>query len=139
MRMSGKRVTPKLFRCVVSCLLPLIATALCAAQTLPPAGNASRDINHAGQAAGGAAAASQSVAADKATDAGAIVANDWSGLFSKPTSPVSKAATAIADAVAALALHGGGSHRPSPDIGVRSDASSHAYFSQAPPASATLA
>jgi hypothetical protein len=138
MSMSGKR-----FRGVVSFLLPLIAAALCAAQAFPSAGAMRRDAVRAGHATAGAVSAAQSVAqsvaANKAADAAAIVADDWSNLFSKPSSPGAKAAAAIMDTAPTPALHAAGPHRPLPAIGLRSAASSQAYLSQAPPASLALA
>jgi hypothetical protein len=137
--MSGIRLTPRPFRYVVSLLLPLFAAALCAAQTFPSASTTSRDLLRTTRAAPGAATASQSAAAAKAADAAAIVGDDWSSLFSKPSSPGSKAASAIAAAVAQPALRGVYSHRPLPEGAIRSEPPAHAYFPQAPPASLTLA
>jgi hypothetical protein len=130
MSMSGKR-----FRGVVSFLLPLIAAALCAAQAFPSAGAMRRDAVQAGHAAASTVSATQSVAANKAADAAAIVADGWGNLFSKPSSPGAKAAAAITETAPTPALHAAGLHRPLPAIGLRSAASSQAYLSQAPPAS----
>jgi hypothetical protein len=138
-RMSGKRLLPIPFRHVVSVLLPLIAAALCIAQALPLAGGASHRVIRAGQSTAGAGTVAQSVSANKAADAAAIVGDDWSSLYSKPSSPASKAASAIADPIAVATLQDGGSRRPLPVGEPHSAASPHAYFPQAPPASPTLA
>lgn len=126
------------FRSVVSFLLPLIAAALCAAQAFPSAAM-SRALAPAGHVTAGAVTTVQSVSANKTADATAVVVDDWSSLFSKPSSPVSKAPAALTNVATAPALDVGGAQRPLPGIGVRPAVSSQPYHAQAPPASSRLA
>ena len=131
-------MTTRRFRSAVSLLLPLIAAALCAAQAFPSAA-LSRPLAQAERVTAHAATAVQSVAANKTANAAAVVADDWSSLFSKPSSPVSKASAALAEIAPAPALAAGTVLQPLPRTDLRPAASSQPYHAQAPPASPHLA